>query len=438
MEKGEALPLVRRTVFRLQSCRFIRAIGQGILLVAFSLYLIELGWSPAAVGALFTASGLLTALASWLVGMMSDRKGRRLFLMAYDGATAVVAFLLTWMAQPILLAAACLFVGFGRTQSGRPGLAAPAEQAWLAGGVSRKKRGMLFSVNAALGFFGMAAGSLLTGLVPAIRTWLPGLAAYKPLFLLVGLGAVLNLALLLGAKEFRSIEQNEERPSRGRREEEKHPARPREQSESIQADPADRDPKTRENIIMAKLGLINALNGIAIGLTAPLLVYWFNLKFGVGPGSIGPVFAATYLLTSVSSVVTGKLTQRIGVVKAVVIVRLAAVVMLVVLPLMPTFALAAAIHIVRSATARGSIGARQALAVSLVRESRRGLASSIDSISLILPHAVGPSIAGVFLAAGYLTLPFLMGACTQFVYAILYGATFKRYELSRPDGESPG
>ena len=189
---------------------------------------------------------------------------------------------------------------------------------------------------------------------------------------------------------------------------------------------------------MAKLGLINALNGLAIGLTAPLLVYWFNLRFGVGPGSIGPVFAATYLLTSVSSVVTGKFTQRIGVVKAVVIVRLAAVVMLVVLPLMPTFALAAIIHIIRSATARGSLGARQALAVSLVRENRRGLASSIDSISLILPHAVGPSIAGVFLAAGYLTLPFLVGACTQLVYAILYGATFKRYDLSRHEVKSTG
>ena len=134
---GLASAAVRRTVFRLRASRFIRAIGQGVLLVAFSLYLIELGWSPAALGVLFTASGLVTAAASWLVGMVSDRKGRRIFLLAYEGAVAGVAFLLTWFAQPILLALACLIVGFGRTQSGRPGVASPAELAWFAGSAAK-------------------------------------------------------------------------------------------------------------------------------------------------------------------------------------------------------------------------------------------------------------------------------------------------------------
>ncbi len=429
---GLAPSAVRRTVFRLQASRFIRAIGQGVLLVAFSLYLIELGWSPAAVGVLFTASGLVTAAASWLVGMVSDRKGRRVFLLAYEGATAAVAFLLTWTAQPILLALACLLVGFGRTQSGRPGVASPAEQAWFAGSAAKEKRGMLFSVNAALGFFGMAAGSLLTGLVPALRTWLPGLLAYRPLFLLVGLGAVLNLILLAGTSESRPIEEPEASTEKGRDEGKELERKDSIQTDAIQTDAIRTDKiSRRENIIMAKLALVNGLNGIAIGLTSPLLVYWFNLRFGVGPGSIGPVFAATYLLTAVSSLVTGRLTQRIGVVKAVVIVRLIAVAMTVALPLMPSFALAAMIHILRSAIARGSQGARQALAVSLVRDKRRGVASSINTISLTVPHAVGPSIAGIFLAAGYLTLPFLMGACTQLLYAILYGTTFRRYEISR-------
>jgi MFS family permease len=422
-EKTQTSTTLKQTVFRLQTCRFIRAIGQGILLVAFSMYLIELGWSPAAVGVLFTASGLVTAAASWFVGMASDRKGRRVFVIVYESATAGVAFLLTWIAQPVLLALACLLVGFGRTQSGQPGSTSPAEQAWFAGSVAKEGRGMLFSVNAALGFFGMAAGSLLTGLVPALRTWLPGLLAYRPLFLFVGVGAILNLILLTGTSESRPKKESETSPSKDRQPESVHP-------DDVTAKGPDKIAR-RENIIMAKLALINGLNGIAIGLTAPLLVYWFNLRFGVGPGTLGPVFAATYLLTAVSSVVTGRLTQRIGVVKSVVTVRLVAVAMVVALPLMPTFALAAMVHILRSAIARGSQGARQALAVSLVRDKRRGVAASINTISLRLPHAVGPSIAGIFLAAGYLTLPFFMGACTQLLYAIFYGTTFRRYEISR-------
>ena len=110
-----------------------------------------------------------------------------------------------------------------------------------------------------------------------------------------------------------------------------------------------------------------------------------------------------------------------------VAVRLAAA-LLVVLPLAPTFGLAAAIHIIRSAVARGSVGARRALAVSLVREHRRGLAGSINNVSMRLPNAVGPSIAGLFLEAGRLTMPFMTAAILQALYAVSYGLAFRRTE----------
>src|SRR5690606_12146110 len=113
--------------------------------------------------------------------------------------------------------------------------------------------------------------------------------------------------------------------------------------------------RRHENTIMWKMAAINALNGVAIGLTGPLLVYWFNLKFGAGPGELGPVYALTYIITGLASVWTGRLTERMGIVKAVVTVRMASVIILVLVPLMPTFTLAAILHILRSAFGRGSI-----------------------------------------------------------------------------------
>jgi MFS family permease len=300
----------------------------------------------------------------------------------------------------------------------------PAEQAWLSQGATAARRGMLFSTNAALAFLGMAAGSVLTGLLPSVQSFLPGLLAYRAYFLLVGIGAVVNSVLLLNAKDLSRTDPG------GDTVDLQIDRRVKKADSACRDSPSagERGVRRTENLFIAKLAFINGLNGIAIGLTSPLLVYWFKLRFGAGPAAIGPVFALTFLLTAASSLWTGKLTERFGIVRAVVVVRLAAVGMLVLMPLMPTFALAAIVHVLRSALGRGSIGARQALAMNLVRDSRRGFASSINSISMTLPQSVSPSIAGLLLEAGRLNLPFLLAAVLQLLFVTLYGVTFRRYD----------
>jgi predicted MFS family arabinose efflux permease len=410
-----------RTVGRLQSCRLIRALGQGVLVVLFSLYLIELGWSPAAVGVLFTASGLMSSALGWFIGVASDRLGRRRFVLGFEVATAAGLLVITLWSNSIVLAAACLLLGLGRNQGGVGGVAGAAEQAWLAEGAPTDRRGMLFSVNSGLGFLGMGLGSLLTSTQPLIRQVLPGFLAYRPFFAFAALGALVNLLLLLGITDRTSA-----KPARSMA-----PAKAPDEF-PIEREGVDRE-RVRENLLMGKMALINAVNGVAVGLTSPLLVYWFNLRFGVGPAAIGPVFGFTFLLTAASSVWTGRLTRRFGIVRSVVAVRIAAVALLVALPLAPTFAAAAVIHILRSALGRGSAGARRALAVSVVRDSRRGLAGSINNASMRLPNAVGPAIAGLFLEAGRLTMPFVVAAVLQGLYAVLYGLVFRKTEaqLSR-------
>ena len=336
---------------------------------------------------------------------------------------------LTFFDAPLLITLACLLLGFGRSQSGIPGFAAAPEQAWLAQVVDTSQRGVVFSLNAALGFFGMAFGSLLTGLVPLVGRWLPGVLAYRPFFALVAALALLNFALLRQAKE-RVEDAGEKAPDQGAS---------RDDTLLLQHGQASkRAVRREENLIMVKMALINGFNGIAVGLTSPLLVYWFNLKFGAGPEALGPVFALTFLATGISSMWTGKLSERIGIVRAVVMVRMVSVLALILVPLMPNFTLASILHVLRSAFGRGSVGARRALAVNLVRNSRRGLASSVNNMSMTLPNAVGPSIAGVFLDAGQLALPFFVAATLQFLYGTFYGAAFQRYEQGPLDTRAKG
>src|SRR5690606_29959729 len=170
------------------------------------------------------------------------------------------------------------------------------------------------------------------------------------------------------------------------------------------------------------------MNSMAVSLTSPLLSYWFAAKFGVGPGEIGPVYAVTFFATGMASVLTGRATRRIGIVRSVVAVRLAAVLVLLVFPFVPYFWMAAILHVLRSALNRGTQGARQALSVALVRDERRGFASSINSLSMGLPNSAGPAVAGALLNAGYFSLPFYIAAGAQFLYGILFGRMFQKYD----------
>ena len=70
------------------------------------------------------------------------------------------------------------------------------------------------------------------------------------------------------------------------------------------------------------------------------MAYWFLLRFGEGAAAIGPVMAAGLVLASASVLWTGWLTRRLGTVRAVVVMRLAELVLFELLPLAPSYPLA--------------------------------------------------------------------------------------------------
>jgi MFS family permease len=168
-----------------------------------------------------------------------------------------------------------------------------------------------------------------------------------------------------------------------------------------------------------------------MGLTGPLIAYWFALKFHAGPDSIAPVMSATFALTGVMALYTGKLATRHGLSRAVVWSRGIGVLLLLALPFMPWFWLAALVYMLRLASGGASVGARQAQIVTLVRDERRGLAASVNAASFQVPQSAGPGIAGPMIAAGLFVTPFCLAAALQFVYVLGYDRLFGRYDRRR-------
>ncbi len=392
------------------AARFARSIGQGALVVGFTLYLHALGWSAAMIGVLLSAALLFGVILTVLIGPASDRLGRKPFLLAYEGLSMISALLALCSGAGWVLTLGAVMGGFGRGANGAAGPFGPLEQAWLAQNLPQSQRARVFSLNSVLGFAGMAVGALLAGLPAVWGHALPGALAYRPLFVLPLLGSIVGLVMFVRA------------PDEKRR---KAPETPKTGAEgsTAQRDAAS-ETNRAENRHLVRLALANMLNGFGIGMVAPLMAYWFLRRFGHGPGTIGIAIGAGFVLAALGGLVAARIAPRFGVVRTVVVMRCVGLVLMVLTPFMPVFGLAAVLWAVRAAFNQGTIGVRQALTMGLTRQHRQGLAATVNNVSIQVPRAIGPAIAGVMLHYGWLTAPFLAAAMFQLGYLIVYQRFF--------------
>ncbi len=385
--------------------RIARSVGQGALSANFILELKRLDWSAPVIGLLLSGGILFSIVMTLIIGPASDRLGRKKFLVFYEClqfACAIAGFL-TETGTPAnwILGTIAVVGGFGQTTGGGAGPFSPVEQSWLARLLPAQKRGTIFSVNTASGFAGMAAGAL-TGLYPHFFSGAASAGGLARLvFLTVATGAAIATLLIL-------IVPDAPTPS----------------------NPAPPETLRQEWSLLRTLIGVNALNGMSLGLYAPLMAYWFAVRFHKGPDAIGIAMSGGYLLAAILSFLAGRLSSRFGTVLTVIAGRGAGLVFTLLIPLMPTFPLAVLTHVLRVALNQSTIGARQALSIGLVGEDRRGLAASLHNVSMQIPQSLGPVAGAALLAHGFLGLPFFLGALLQGAYLGLYYKAFARHDLS--------
>jgi MFS family permease len=415
-------PAARRII----GARTARSIGQGALVATFTLYLRALHWSAPQIGAVLSAGLLIGAALTLWLGPLSDRLGRRQFLLGYELVLAACAATAMLARSPWLLVPAAILGGFGRGANGAAGPFGPLEQSWLAHGVTPQMRARVFSLNATLGMLGMALGALLGAMPEWLTTLLPQDDAFRTLFALPLAGSVVGFVLLRQAQDA----PNGASPVIAA------PAAAPSRVEPVADDTHERH--RRENRLLRRLGLVNSLNGLGIGMVAPLMAYWYAVRYGHGPDSIGPAMAATFVLAAVGAQAASALAQRIGVVSAVVAMRAAGLVLLLLTPTAPVFWLAAALYALRAAANQGTLGVRQALTVSLTGPDRRGLAATVNNVSIQIPRAIGPLIAGLLLHQGWLFAPFVAAAAFQAAYLVLYRRFFRAVDPQNAAAPQPG
>ena len=359
--------------------------------VITALYLSSEGFSGVEIGALFVVVTVASAIMSMAIGLVSDRAGRRPFLVTVPLLTATAAVIFGTVRIPAVLFIFAALGSLGRgagAGGGGVGPYQPAESAFVAEGVPKKHRADAFGRLAFSSSLGALLGGLLAGLAHAGSGMgaVEATSAYRPAFLVAALLALIAGLLGLGLKE-------ELRPKEGGKSNFHWPR--------------------RSWPVLWRFWITNGVNGFAIGLSGPFISYWFNRRFGAGPGEIGLLFAIIALGSLVSSLSAAGIARRMGTVNTITIVRTISALLMVPIALAPSFLVAGALYFVRMLSQRLGMPLRQSFTQDMADPAERSSLAALSNLPLQATMGGSQALAGYLFDEVSLAAPFELAAVFQ-------------------------
>jgi predicted MFS family arabinose efflux permease len=189
-------------------------------------------------------------------------------------------------------------------------------------------------------------------------------------------------------------------------------------------------PLTRSRRTVVKLAALFGMDSFAGGFVVQtFIVFWFGRKFGASPAWMGLAFFVAGLLQAGSSIASGRLASRIGLLNTMVFTHLPSNVLLVLIPFAPTLGSAVAALFARYALSQMDVPARQAYVVAMVDPGERTAAAAFTNTARYVIRPFGALGAGVLMERVALGSPFVVAGVLKIAYDILLYATFRKVPL---------
>ncbi len=389
-----------------------RLFAYGLLSVVLVLYLASLGLDEAAIGVLLTLTLGGDAVISLWMTTRADRWGRRRTLVvgALLMVFAAVLFAVTRDFWLLLLAAT---IGVISPSGNEVGPFIAVEQAGLAERLDADRRTRVFAWYNLVGSFATALGGYVGGhLATALQhRGLGDVPSYRAIVVVYG---VVGLLLALGFS--RLTPAIETRASPG--------------------------PRTSMFLglaesrgVVAKLSALFAVDSFGGGMIVlSLVAYWFHRRFGADPAQIGNIFLGANLLAGLSALSATWVARRIGLLNTMVLTHLPSNVLLLLVPLMPTFPLAVLVLLARFSISQMDVPTRQSFLMAVVPPGERSAASGVTGIARTIGAAIAPSLATPLYASAsviVMGLPFLLCGGLKIAYDVALYFSFRAVEHRR-------
>ncbi|KJF18798.1 MULTISPECIES: MFS transporter [Acidithrix] len=390
--------------------RALMSTSRVIAAIGVPIYFAASGFSATKLGVVFGLASIFTMVTSAIIGSISDRVGRKIFMVVYPIVVSVtlIVFISTSIAWILIL---CTVLGsFGRgggAGAGQVGPYQPAESALLAEIASTKRNDAFVKVTQMTvvgALIGSAVSATLFGsLHPSHLN-----GAITIPFSIAAIAALLGglVALLI---------QEEKKPTK-----DKDSKAPR------------RSLLPRNSMgLLFRLAITNSLNGLAVGMFGPFLTYFFFVKFHSTPNTV----AILYLITNAISLgpigVATTLADRYGSVKVTTILRFGQALLLIPFAYAPTFLLASIFYIVRATVQRAALPLRSSYVQSQADPNERAQVAALSNIPSQIAQSASPLLAGYLFDSISYEMPFVVGSILQFVSSIFY----VRFFIDRPPPE---
>src|SRR5262252_3889290 len=163
-------PEASTDALRVLTARGVRAFGDGYVALLLPIYLVELGYSALAIGAIVASTLIGTALLTLWIGWIANRHSRRRLLLAAAILMAAtgLGFAVVRDFWPLLVIA---FVGTMNPTSGDASIFLPLEQTVLTEIVEPHRRTALFAHYSLVGSLAGALGVLAASLPDVMAQW---------------------------------------------------------------------------------------------------------------------------------------------------------------------------------------------------------------------------------------------------------------------------
>jgi MFS family permease len=416
------IPSVLRTLpsdgWLLFATRFARLFAYGSLSVILVFYLIGIGLTEAQAGLVLTLTLVGDVVVSLYLTTRADRIGRRRMLIVGSilMAAAGLAFACTSNLLFLVIAGT---IGVISPSGNEVGPFLSIEQAALSHIVPSAARTEVFAWYTLAGSLATALGALFGGgLTQALQhTSMSHVQSYRAVvFLYAALGVALALLFL---RLSTSVEVN--RASDGR---------------VVSSGVASILGIARSRNVVLKLSGLFALDSFAGGFVVQsFAAYWFYLRFGVQPATLGAIFFWANVFAGISALFATRLAARIGLIRTMVITHLPSNVLLILVPLMPNLSLAVVVLLLRFSISQMDVPTRQSYTMAVVPAAERSAAGGFTGVARTTGAALSPLFVGfMFARASWINVPFFLAGALKILYDLLL---YKEFVSIPPIEERP-
>ena len=372
-----------------------RRIDMGFLQVVRSIYFALLGFSPVEIGLLLSFATFISAIHHILFGYLSDRYGRKLFLVLGSVfATARLAIFTTssdfWMLA--------LGQGIGAMGEGA-GAGQPVVSGYITDKTEIMHRSSVFSTLAVTNALATTVGSLMAGL-PAFFQSSYGfdvIGAHSVLFWIGALGNIISFAMLLMLRDIKPVHEEVDEEA----------------------------PRKRSWGIIVKFSLVRSTSGLGQGLIFSLMPLYFFINYGLGAEFLGPIYAGARFLSVFSYLLIPRIVDRLGDVQTLVASRLITAVLTVAFALSTWQPASVALLIALRVVMLFSMPIRQVFATEIVNPEETATAIGVSNFARMGLRTVAPTAAGYMFEAVSLASPFIAGSAFLVANALLYKSFFQ-------------